>query len=86
MDLYSVVIPLYNEEEVVLECVKRVSGVLEDIDGDYEVIFVNDRSRDRTMELVQKECEKNRKLKVLSFSRNFGHQIARRLRTPLSNL
>ena len=76
MDLYSVVIPLYNEEEVVLECIRRVSGVLEDIDGDYEVIFVNDGSRDRTMELVQKECEKNRKLKVLSFSRNFGHQIA----------
>jgi len=76
MDLYSVVIPLYNEEEVVLECIRRVSGVLEDIDGDYEVIFVNDGSRDRTMELVQKECEKNRKLKALSFSRNFGHQIA----------
>lgn len=76
MDLYSVVIPLYNEEEVVLECIRRVSGVLEDIDGDYEVIFVNDGSHDRTMELVQKECEKNRKLKVLSFSRNFGHQIA----------
>ncbi|MBN1622784.1 MAG: glycosyltransferase family 2 protein [Clostridia bacterium] len=76
MDLYSVVIPLYNEEEVVLECIRRVSGVLEEIDGDYEVIFVNDGSRDRTMELVQKECEKNRKLKVLSFSRNFGHQIA----------
>ena len=76
MDLYSVVIPLYNEEEVVLECVRRVSGVLEEIDGDYEVIFVNDGSHDKTMELVQGECSKNKKLKVLSFSRNFGHQIA----------
>jgi dolichol-phosphate mannosyltransferase len=76
MDLYSVVIPLYNEEEVVLECIKRVSGVLEDIDGDYEVIFVNDGSHDKTMELVQAECSINKKLKVLSFSRNFGHQIA----------
>lgn len=76
MDLYSVVIPLYNEEEVVMECIKRVTGVLSKIDGDYEVIFVDDGSKDKTLEMVKSECEKNKRLKVLSFSRNFGHQIA----------
>ena len=76
MDLFSVVIPLYNEEEVVLECIKRVTEVMETVKGNYEVVFVNDGSHDRTMELVQKECDKNKNLKVLSFSRNFGHQIA----------
>lgn len=76
MELFSVVIPLYNEEEVVLECVRRISSVLGKIDGDYEVIFVNDGSSDKTLQIVTDECAKNKKLKVLSFSRNFGHQIA----------
>jgi len=76
MELFSVVIPLYNEEEVVLECVRRISSVLGKIDGDYEVIFVNDGSSDKTLQIVTNECAKNKKLKVLSFSRNFGHQIA----------
>ena len=76
MALYSVVIPLYNEEEVIEECVRRVEGVCNELDGDYEVIFVNDGSADRTVELTQKACEKNPKIKLISFSRNFGHQIA----------
>lgn len=76
MELYSIIIPLYNEEEVVSECIKRVIAVCNELDGDYEIIFVNDGSRDRTMEIVRSECDKNKNIKVLSFSRNFGHQIA----------
>jgi dolichol-phosphate mannosyltransferase len=76
MALYSIVIPLYNEEEVIEECIKRVNGVCMGLDGDYEIIFVNDGSADRTVELTLKACEKNPNIKLLSFSRNFGHQIA----------
>jgi dolichol-phosphate mannosyltransferase len=76
MELFSIVIPLYNEEEVVSECIKRVTSVCEELDGDYEILFVNDGSKDRTMEIVRTECGKNKKIRVLSFSRNFGHQIA----------
>ena len=76
MALYSIVIPLYNEEEVVEECIKRVGGVCRTLGGDYEVIFVNDGSEDKTVELTLAACEANPKIKLLSFSRNFGHQIA----------
>lgn len=76
MTLYSIVIPLYNEEEVVEECIKRVTAVCSAIEGDYEIIFVNDGSKDRTVDMVKETCAENRKIKLLSFSRNFGHQIA----------
>ncbi len=75
-NLYSLIIPLYNEEEVVLECVKRVINVMDNIDGDYEIIFVNDGSKDKTMEIMTNVCKGNHKLKIIDFSRNFGHQIA----------
>jgi len=74
--LYSVVIPLYNEEEVALECVNRVVKVMDKIEGKYEIIFVNDGSSDKTMEIMKEQCKKNSKLKIIDFSRNFGHQIA----------
>ncbi len=73
---YSLIIPLYNEEEVVLECVKRVTAVMEKINGDYEVIFVNDGSVDQTVPIMEKVIKTNPKLKMINFSRNFGHQIA----------
>ncbi len=76
MALYSIVIPLYNEEEVADECIKRVDRVCKKLDGDYEIIFVNDGSADKTVEMTLKACEENPKIKLLSFSRNFGHQIA----------
>jgi len=74
--LYSVVIPLYNEEEVALECVNRVVKVMDKIEGKYEIIFINDGSSDKTMEIMKEQCKKNSKLKIIDFSRNFGHQIA----------
>ncbi len=73
---YSLIIPLYNEEEVALECVKRATTVMEKIDGDYEIIFVNDGSVDKTVPIMEKVLAANNKLKMINFSRNFGHQIA----------
>ncbi len=74
--LYSLVIPLFNEKEVIHECIKRVTKTMEDNEYNYEVIFVNDGSIDETEEIVKEYCKSNPALKLISFSRNFGHQTA----------
>ncbi|HXK71115.1 MAG TPA: glycosyltransferase family 2 protein [Clostridia bacterium] len=74
--MYSLVIPLYNEEEVIHECIKRVTNVMHNNEFDYEIIFVNDGSSDSTEEIVKQYCNKDKHLKLISFSRNFGHQTA----------
>ena len=77
MKKVSVVIPMYYEEEVVNECYNRVKNVLKNLKNyEHEIIFVNDGSKDGTLELLEKICEKDKKVKVISFSRNFGHQAA----------
>jgi dolichol-phosphate mannosyltransferase len=73
---YSVVVPLYNEEEVIAECYRRLSETMGQSGGEYELIFVNDGSRDRTMELARALAREDGHVKVISFSRNFGHQPA----------
>lgn len=77
MKKLSIVIPMYYEEEVVDECYNRLDKVLNELkDYDYEIIFVNDGSKDKTLELLTAIAEKNKKVKIVSFSRNFGHQAA----------
>ena len=78
MKKVSVVIPVYLEEEVIDECYNRITKVLEELNDryDYEVIFVNDGSTDRSLEMLEEIAKKNERIKVLSFSRNFGHQAA----------
>lgn len=77
MKKISIVVPMYCEEKNVNECYKRVSCVLETIEEyDFEIIFVNDGSKDKTLELLLKVAKKDKRVKVISFSRNFGHQAA----------
>ena len=77
MKKISVVIPMYFEEEVVNECYNRTKSVLEGLeDYEYEIIFVNDGSQDKTMEMLEEIAKDNKNVKVISFSRNFGHQAA----------
>lgn len=77
MKKLSMVIPMYYEEEVVNECYTRLEKVLNGLENyDYEIIFVNDGSKDKTLELLTEIANKNEKVKILSFSRNFGHQAA----------
>ena len=77
MKKISVVIPMYFEEEVVNECYSRTKNVLESIEKyEYEIIFVNDGSKDKTLDILEKIAEENQNVKVISFSRNFGHQAA----------
>lgn len=73
----SVIIPMYQEEKVVKECYKRITNVLTNLnDYDYEIIFIDDGSKDQTFSLLQEIAVLNTKVKVISFTRNFGHQAA----------
>ena len=77
MKKISVVIPMYNEEEVVIECYKKMTEVLSNIQKySYEIIFVNDGSKDKTLEILEDISGEDKNIKVLSFARNFGHQCA----------
>jgi dolichol-phosphate mannosyltransferase len=76
MVVYSIVVPLYNEEEVIRESYKRLKAVMDDMSESYELVFVNDGSRDKTTEIARELAENDKNLRIISFSRNFGHQIA----------
>lgn len=74
--LISVIVPLYNEEEVIGESYRRLTQVMSSMEEDYELLFVNDGSRDRTFELARAIVEKDPRVALIDFSRNFGHQMA----------
>jgi dolichol-phosphate mannosyltransferase len=74
--LISIVVPMYFEEKVVDECYSRLTRVAKENNLNYELVFVNDGSTDRTLELLENIAKSDNHVKVISFSRNFGHQIA----------
>ncbi len=77
MKKVSVVIPMYYEEEVANECYTRMKKVLEELKNyEHELIFVNDGSKDKTLPILEEIAQKDNNVKVISFSRNFGHQAA----------
>lgn len=73
---YSWVIPVYNEETTLPELYHRLQGVMSQLDGEIEVILINDGSQDQTLQLLRQFHQKDRRMCYLSFARNFGHQIA----------
>ncbi|WP_003545123.1 glycosyltransferase family 2 protein [Desulfotomaculum nigrificans] len=73
---YSIVVPVYNEEEVIAETYARLKRVMDTTGEPYELLFVNDGSRDRTAQILSEICQKDSHVKLINFSRNFGHQIA----------
>lgn len=76
MSSLSIIIPVYNEQELIPSLVERVTTAAKDTSHNYEVIFVNDGSTDHTLESLLEARQKNPQLKVLNLSRNFGHQAA----------
>ncbi|MBE9181839.1 glycosyltransferase family 2 protein [Oculatella sp. LEGE 06141] len=74
--LYSVIVPIYNEEANLPELYSRLSAVLDSLDGTAELVFVNDGSRDRSLVLIRDLHQQDARVCYLSFARNFGHQIA----------
>ncbi|MFS8603021.1 glycosyltransferase family 2 protein [Priestia megaterium] len=73
---YSIVVPVYNEEEVIHETYRRLTEVMRSTKEAYELLFVNDGSRDRTAEIIKEYSEQDPAIVLLDFARNFGHQIA----------
>ena len=78
MNKISVVIPMYYEEEVAHLCYDKVCTVLKSLSDkyEYEIIFVNDGSKDKTLKILKDIANNDKCVKVISFSRNFGHQAA----------
>ncbi len=75
----SIVVPSYNEEENVKVLAERLTTVIKTLEvKDYEIIFVNDGSRDNTLNNVKLMHEQDKHIHYISFSRNFGHQCALR--------
>ena len=72
----SLIIPVYNEEKIIDELMQRTIPVLESITSDYELIVVDDGSTDSSIEKLLLFREGNGKIKILSLSKNFGHQAA----------
>ena len=74
--VYSVVVPAYNEQEVIAETYKRLTNVMAGMGEAYELVFVNDGSRDNTAEIIAGFCENDPCVRLVNFSRNFGHMPA----------
>lgn len=73
---YSIVVPVYNEEQTIPIFYKAITKTMRELDEPYEVIFVNDGSKDKTAAIVKKLAEIDKSIKLISFSRNFGQQAA----------
>ena len=77
LPLISVVVPCYNEEESIAETHRRLGSLAADRPGErFEFVFVNDGSRDQTLELLRGIAASDDRVRVVSFARNFGHQLA----------
>jgi len=72
----SVVVPIYQEQEIIEEFYRELTRVLRDVGRSYEIIFVDDQSDTETMEVLHRIRSEDSCVKVLSLSRNFGHQVA----------
>ena len=75
----SIVIPCHNEEGNIVFLYDSLVEMLNELQGfNYEIVFIDDKSSDKTLERIQKISEKDKRVKYISFSRNFGHQSALR--------
>ena len=76
MSKISIIVPCYNEEDVLPQLFSRLGTAAEEWGEDFEVICINDGSRDRTWELLRAQNQRDPRWRALSFARNFGHQTA----------
>lgn len=72
----SIIIPIYNEVQIIPELHRRLTNAAKEITEDYELIFINDGSRDNSLNELKKVAQQDSKSFFINFSRNFGHQIA----------
>jgi dolichol-phosphate mannosyltransferase len=72
----SVVVPAYNEEENIFALYERLNSALERVSPNHEIVFVDDGSKDLTVEKIMKLRKADERVKLVSFARNFGHEMA----------
>ncbi|MBM7654307.1 glycosyltransferase family 2 protein [Neobacillus cucumis] len=73
---YSIIVPVFNEEEVIKKTYQRLTSVMNSTNAPYELLFINDGSKDTTEEILVELGRNDKKVKLINFSRNFGHQVA----------
>nr|BBH87941.1 glycosyl transferase [Thermosporothrix sp. COM3] len=73
---FSVVAPVFNEEETLPVFYTQITRVMEEVGEPFELVFVNDGSRDRSYQVLRELHQQDKRVHVLDFSRNFGHQMA----------
>jgi dolichol-phosphate mannosyltransferase len=76
MKSLCIIVPCFNEEAVIEITYERLRKILDKLESDATIIFINDGSRDRTLEILASIAETDKSVKIISFSRNFGHQAA----------
>ncbi len=76
MNEVSIIIPLYNEQENISQLYARLDAVSKSWNGTFEIIFVDDGSCDRSLEIIKSIAKDDKRVKYFSLSRNFGHQAA----------
>ena len=76
MKKISFVVPVFNEEENIREFHRRLTQVMAPLPYDYEILFIDDGSKDRTSQLIRELSEKDPHVQGYVFARNFGHQLA----------
>src|SRR5580693_6780218 len=74
--VYSLVVPVYNEEAVIPLLLHRLDALLDRLDGAAEVILIDDGSKDTGPVVLAAKCRNDPRYRLIRFSRNFGHQIA----------
>ncbi len=72
----SIIIPIYNEQDNIDKLYRRLKNVVEGMSLSHEFVFINDGSRDNSLQLIKTLSSQDHAVKYINFSRNFGHQIA----------
>ena len=76
MKKISIIIPCYNEQEAIPYFYEEINKITKEINNDFEFIFVNDGSKDKTISVIKEYSKKDKRVKYINFSRNFGKEAA----------
>ncbi len=72
----SIIAPCYNEEETIEPFLRRIEEILTQINEPYEIVFINDGSRDNTLNVLLNAKQNFKNIRIINFSRNFGKEAA----------
>ena len=75
-ELLSIIIPFHNEQEVISECQRRISAAVAAIDMQIEILYVNDGSKDDSLDILIALMQQDKRIKIIDLSRNFGKETA----------